>query len=154
MKIAQPFELKISLCNIKIQEPMKKVAVVLSLFFLFTTACNEQLNEPAIKLVDLSEHNMKIIPVNPSGNDEIKLVVFDDCTYNTLSGITQNGKTITIQKQFNSMMKWPCVMKNDTILIGKLPEGTYTVHYKLVDISTNATNPNSISFYFSLPVSK
>jgi hypothetical protein len=97
---------------------------------------------------------MKIIPLNPGSNDEIKLVVTDDCTYNTLSGITRNGKTIDIEKQFNSMMKWPCVMRNDTLRIGKLPEGTYTVNYKLVDTSTHVTDPVALSFSFSLSVSR
>ncbi len=97
---------------------------------------------------------MKIIPANPTNNDEIKLLVFDDCTYNLLSGVTRKGNTIDIQKQFNSMMKWPCMMKNDTILIGKLPEGKYTVNYKLVDISTYTTNPVVLSFSFLLPVSR
>ena len=64
------------------------------------------------------------------------------------------GKIIDIQKQFNSMMKWPCIMKNDTILIGKLPEETYTVNYKLLDISAQVTDQTAISFSFSLPVSK
>jgi hypothetical protein len=107
-----------------------------------------------VQLTDLSKHNMKIIPEKVTSNDLIKLVVFDDCTYNVLSGVTRNDKTINIQKQFNSMMKWPCVMKNDTILIGKLPDGTYTVNYKLLDTSTQVTDPTAISFSFSLPVSK
>lgn len=133
---------------------MKQSAFALSLFFLFTTSCTEQINEKEVQLVDLSVHNMKIIPVKPTSSDEISLVVFDDCTYNVLSGVTRNGKTIDIRKQFNSMMKWPCMMRNDTIRIGKLPEGTYTVNYKLVDISTYVTDPIAISFSFSLPVSK
>lgn len=133
---------------------MKQVTFVLTLFFLFTTACTEQINEKEVILVDLSGQNMKIIPENPTSSDDISLVVFEDCTYNVLSGVTRNGKTIDIRKQFNSMMKWPCVMKNDTIRIGKLPEGTYTVNYKLVDISTYTNDPISISFSFSLPVSK
>lgn len=133
---------------------MKQVTFVLTLFFLFTTACTEQINEKEVILVDLSGQNMKIIPENPTSSDDISLVVFEDCTYNVLSGVTRNGKTIDIRKQFNSMMKWPCVMKNDTIRIGKLPEGTYTVNYKLVDISTYTNDPIPISFSFSLPVSK
>lgn len=133
---------------------MKLVTFVLTLFFLFTTACTEQINEKEVILVDLSGQNMKIIPENPTSSDDISLVVFEDCTYNILSGVTRNGKTIDIRKQFNSMMKWPCVMKNDTIRIGKLPEGTYTVNYKLVDISTYTNDPIPISFSFSLPVSK
>ena len=133
---------------------MKLVTFALTLFFLFTTACTEQINEKEVILVDLSGQNMKIIPENPTSSDDISLVVFEDCTYNVLSGVTRNGKTIDIRKQFNSMMKWPCVMKNDTIRIGKLPEGTYTVNYKLVDISTYTNDPIPISFSFSLPVSK
>lgn len=121
-------------------------------FLLILFACTDQVSE--VQLVDLSKHNMKIIPEKPTGNDQIKLVVFDDCTYNVLSGVTRTNKTIDIQKKFNSMMKWPCVMKNDTILIGKLPEGTYTVNYKLLDTSTQVTDPTAISFSFSLPVSK
>lgn len=127
-------------------------SLVLLVFSIFIFACTEQVGE--VQFADLAEHNMKIIPLNPGSNDEIKLVVYDDCTYNTLSEITQNGKIISIQKQFNSMMKWPCVMKNDTIRIGKLPEGTYTVNYKLVDISTYVTDPIALSFSFSLSVSK
>lgn len=130
---------------------MKHIALY-GLFFFLVLACSDQVSE--VQLVDLSTHNMKIIPEKPTANDEIKLVVFDDCTYNVFAGVTRNNKTIDILKQFNSMMKWPCVMKNDTILIGKLPEGTYIVNYKLLDTSTQVTNPISISFSFSLPVSK
>ncbi len=129
---------------------MKQLALFGLFFFIF--ACSDQVSE--VQLTELSVHNMKIIPERPTSPDVIKLVVFDDCTYNVLSGVIRNGKIIDIQKQFNSMMKWPCVTKNDTILIGKLPEGTYTVNYKLLDTSTQVTDPTIISFSFSLPVYK
>lgn len=87
-------------------------------FLIVLFACSDQVN--GMQLADLSTHNMKIIPEKPTANDEIKLVVFDDCTYNVLSGVTRNGQTIEIEKQFNSAMKWPCVIKNDTVAIGKL----------------------------------
>ena len=129
---------------------MKQIALF-GLFF-FMLACSDRVSE--VQLTDLSVHNMKIIPKKPTSNDQIKLVVFDDCTYNVLSGVTRNDKIIDIEKKFNSMMKWPCIMKNDTIPIGKLPEGTYTVNYKLLDTSTQVTDPTALSFSFSLPVSK
>ena len=105
-------------------------------------------------MTDPSGHNMKIITEKPTNKDKIKLVVYDDCAYNVLSGVTRKGQSIEIEKQFNSMMKWPCVMRNDTIRIGKLPEGTYTVNYKLVDTSTHVTDPVALSFSFSLSVSR
>jgi hypothetical protein len=133
---------------------MKQVAFILTLFLFFSTACTEQVNEKEVQLVDLSTQNMKIIPVNPTSSDMIRLVVFDDCTYNVLSGVTRNDKTIEIRKQFNSMMKWPCMIKNDTILIGKLPEGTYRVNYSLIDVSQQTPPNSTLSFTFQLEISK
>jgi thioredoxin-related protein len=134
---------------------MRKMIFTLTVLFLFITACTDQVSEVhELQFTDLKEHNMKIIPTNPTSNSEIKLVVFDDCTYNTLKGVTRNGNTIDIQKQFNSMMKWPCMIKNDTILIGKLAEGTYSVNYKLLDTSTQVSDPVALSFSFKLMVAK
>jgi len=127
---------------------MKQFTLFGLIFFML--ACSDQVSE--VQFSDLSKYNMKIIPDNPTSNDQIKLVVFDDCTYNVLSGVTRNDKTIEIQKQFNSMMKWPCLMKNDTILIGKLPEGSYNVNYTLIDISQQAPQNISVSFSFQIKV--
>ena len=127
---------------------MKQFTLFGLIFFML--ACSDQVSE--VQFSDLSKYNMKIIPDNSTSNDQIKLVVFDDCTYNILSGITRNDKTIDIQKQFNSMMKWPCVMKNDTILIGKLPLGSYNVNYTLIDISQQAPQNISVSFSFQMKV--
>ncbi len=126
--------------------------LVLFGLLLFLIACSDQVVE--VQTTDLAEHNMKIIPENPSSRDEIKLVVIDDCTYNVLSEVTRTDKTIDIKKQFNSMMKWPCVMKNDTILIGKLPEGSYNVNYTLIDSSQKPPQNISFAFTFQLEVSK
>jgi len=126
-----------------------KQLVLFGLIFLML-ACSEKVSE--VQLTDLSKHNMKIVPKNPTSNDQIKLVVFDDCTYNILSGVTRTDNTIDIQKLFNSMMKWPCVMKNDTILIGKLPVGSYNVNYTLIDISQQAPQNIFVSFSFQMKV--
>ena len=129
---------------------MKKNALGLIIFFLVAAACSDQVSE--VQLTDPSGHNMKIIPEKPTSKDEIKLVVYDDCNYNVLSGVTKNGQTIEIEKQFNSAMKWPCVITNDTITIGKLASGTYTVKYKLVDVVSSGVPV--ISFSFNLVVSR
>ena len=130
---------------------MKKLFLVFIFLGLLIGSCNDQVTE--MPLSDLKDHNMKIIPEKPTSKDEIRLVVFDDCTYNLLSGITKNENTIDIEKQFNGMMKWPCFMKNDTILIGKLSKGNYTVNYKLMDIANPKSPQISFSFSFNLPVS-
>ena len=129
---------------------MKQFTLFGLIFFML--ACSDQVSE--VQFSDLSKYNMKIIPDNSTSNDQIKLVVFDDCTYNILSGITRNDKTIDIQKHFNNMMKWPCIMKNDTILIGKLTEGSYNVNYTLIDISQQAPQNISVSFSFQMKVTR
>ena len=129
---------------------MKSLAIIVMMFFMVVSGCTE--SESNELLVDLKDHNMKIVPEIPTSNDEIKLIIFDDCTYNVLSGVIRSDKTIDIQKQFNSMMKWPCVISNDTISLGKLPEGKYIVNYKLADIAPQTTNSTVLSFSFGLTV--
>jgi len=129
---------------------MKSLVFMVFLFVLF--ACSDQVSE--VQLTDLAEHNMKIIPEKPGSQDEIKLVIFDDCTYNTLSKNNRNGKTINIEKQFNGMMKWPCIIQNDTIVIGQLPQGSYNVNYTLIDVSQPAPKNISVSFTFRLAVGR
>lgn len=90
----------------------------------------------------------------PSALDEVKLVIHEDCKYNKLSKVQRSGSTIEIEKQFNSMIMAPCLLTNDTILIGKIPAGTYMVKYKLSDLSTVATDKNSLAITFKLLVSK
>ena len=131
---------------------MKLTAFAFAFFLLFSSACTEKVADGLLN--DLSGHSMKIIPDKPGTKDDIKLIVYDDCAYNTLSKNKRTGKIIDIEKQFNSMMKWPCVQRNDTIPIGKLPEGTYTVNYKLLDISTQVTQPIAFSTSFDLVVSR
>ena len=137
---------------------MKQVVFALMVFFVFFISCTDEVSKVSqvkeVQITDLKDHNMKIIPENPTSMDDIKLVVFGDCTYNKLSGITTNGKSIEIRKQFNSMIKWACFIHNDTISLGKLTEGTYTVNYKLIDVSTQVSNPIALSFYFNLVVAQ
>ena len=118
-------------------------AIILGLGLVIS--CQQQIIPELIS--DPAANNMKIIPSDPTTRDEIKLVIYDDCNYNILSGITKTGNTIHIVKQFNGMMKRPCFLRNDTINIGKLPQGAYILNYKLIDIAhTPPEVDNSLNF--------
>ena len=134
---------------------MKTNVIRIVFAILFFTACTWHAEEFSVDpvITDPAEVNMKITPSSPTVLDDIRLVIYDDCNYNTLVGVTRSGKTINIAKQFNSMMKWPCIMKNDTIEIGKLPTGTYILNYKLVDIA-QSTPKIDRSYYFNLIVTQ
>jgi len=132
---------------------MGKIIFAFIVFGFVISSCSKKGTDED-SVVNLKEYNMKIIPDQPTSKDEVLLIIYDDCEYNKLSQNKRTGKTITIEKQFNSSMKLPCVQKNDTISIGKLPAGTYTVNYQLIDLSANVSNPVALSVSFSLPVSK
>ncbi len=125
--------------------------------FAFVTcfACVEMVSEtalPEISITDLANYKMKILPDVPTSSIDVKLVIYEDCKYNKLNKVERNGSTIDIEKQFNSMIMAPCVLTNDTILIGKLPAGTYRVNYKLVDLSTVTKNKTPFAIAFKLVV--
>jgi len=125
------------------------------IFSLFLFSCKEQINQVQISEVqisDLGNYKMKILPDNLISSNDVKLVIYDDCGYNILSGVKITGNTIDVEKHFNSMMKLPCMLRNDTILIGKLPIGSYTVNYKLVDLSTVTQNETPFAIAFKLVV--
>jgi hypothetical protein len=130
---------------------MRKLLLLLFLLSQVLFSCNvpdAEVEIPEVQVLDLSSYKMKILPASPRLTDDVKLIVFEDCGYNKLAGVQKDGFTINIEKQFNSMMMMPCFIRNDTILIGKLPAGTYRVNYKLTDLSTKAgtSTPFSISF--------
>ena len=97
---------------------------------------------------------MKFIPDNPTGKDQVQLVIFDDCKYNQLSAVSVNNYNILIKKQFNSMMMLPCMIQNDTITIGRLDVGAYVVNYQLIDLSKQNSPVIKTNLYFNLLISK
>ena len=125
------------------------LAVFLSIGIIIS--CQQQIITEIIS--DPSEHNMKIIPPVPSTMDEIMLVIYDDCNYNTLSEITKTGNTIHVVKQFNSLMMRPCIMQNDTIKLGKLQSGNYILNYKLLDLAHSPPKV-ALSLNFNLAVTQ
>lgn len=133
---------------------MRIAIYIASVLLLFVQSCTESQIESELPVSDLSEYNMKIIPVNPMSGEEIKLIILEDCQYNILSGVIIKDKIIDIEKRFNSMMKWPCVLRTDTINIGKLEAGSYKVNYKLTDTSSLVKEPIFFSVSFNLIVAK
>ncbi|MEI7525290.1 MAG: hypothetical protein WCJ95_13215 [Mariniphaga sp.] len=130
---------------------IKKIILAAAFSLIILIGCQKPIIQELI--TDPATSNMKLIPSAPTIQDEVKLVIYNDCNYNTLIGITKNGNTIQVVKQFNSLMKRPCFIKNDTINIGKLSQGGYILNYKLLD---NATTPpqTTLNLNFNLIVAQ
>jgi len=131
----------------------------LCLFFLLFAAfgCSDATNElpiPELSSNDLAKYKMKILPEVPAAAQEVKLVLYEECKYNKLAGVTKTGNTIAVERQFNSMIMAPCVLTNDTISLGKLAAGSYRVDYKLVDIAYQPKGKTTVAVSFRLDVLK
>lgn len=136
---------------------MKYHLILPVLMLVLSNACSDKAIEsqfPELTVADLPNYKMKILPEVPVSTSEVKLVVYEECRYNKLAGVKRDGSTIEIEKQYNSMIMAPCVLTNDTILIGKLPAGSYRVNYKLVDIAYQPSGKNTFSVSFKLIVAK
>ena len=122
---------------------MKKALIKLSLLVVvsfFAFACTK---EDDSELLSLAENGFKVMPDKPSSADEISIVTYD-CGYNQLDEVKKDGFNIDVIKNFNSMMKQPCVLKLDTIPLGKLAAGTYQIKFIIVDTSTNILESDKI----------
>ena len=128
------------------------LVIVLALFWKCSDADVVPDNLPEVPLSELASYKMKILPVIPTTGNAIYLVIYEDCGYNKLAFVQRNGSVINIEKQFNSRMMLPCMLRNDTIQLGVLPKGTYLVVYKLVDLATANRPRTSFSLSFKLPV--
>ena len=132
---------------------MKNLVWLSLLFFITVSGCKKSDSEEG-SIAELKNHHMAIVPEQPTSKDPINFIIYNDCEYNKLVENKRTGKTITIEKQFNSSMKLACVEKNDTISIGKLPAGTYIFNYQLTDLAANVSNPVALSVSVTLTVSK
>ncbi len=136
---------------------LKFYHILLAFFFIIGYACKDLEREPPIPeipITDLSKYKMKILPDVPTSSVDVKLVIYEDCKYNKLNKVQRNGSTIDIEKQFNSMIMAPCMLTNDTILIGKLPVGTYGVKFRLIDIAKQPDVNITFSISFKLLITK
>mgnify|MGYP001767192091 CR=1 FL=1 len=87
------------------------------------------------------EKETRIMPASPSTTDQVNVITYD-CKYYALASVTEKGKDITIKRRFNGQLKWPCILVYDTIPLGKLKQGNYSVI--LLTIDTNPMTSDSI----------
>jgi hypothetical protein len=123
------------------------ILILILIVLLISQSC---LNDPVSNPDSVTgEFEFSIIPAEPTTADEVKLITYD-CKYNVLASITTKGKDITVKKRFNSQMKWPCVLRYDTISLGKLKQGNYSVILLIID--TNPSVTDSISMIETIAV--
>jgi len=124
--------------------------LILPVFWIFQSCMD---NEPQPSGHDPDKNKFTILPVEPTTKDEVKMITYD-CKYNVLASVVVKGKDITVKKRFNSQMKWPCVLRYDTISLGTLKQGDYTVVLQIIDTNPMVTDSISAQEVLSLRVDK
>ena len=114
-----------------------KTSIFFFLLLMIVVGCRDEYN--AKQLTDLSENEFLIIPSQPKVSDQV-CMVSSGCSYNVLSSVNVSNQNILVKKRFNSQMKWPCVLKYDTISLGQLNKGTYEVTLQIIDINPFVTD--------------
>jgi len=115
---------------------MRKISINLSsiiVFVLIIASCNNQ--ELRVNNYSLGGSlKIGISPVKPTLKDEV-LIIDTICDYELLERIKIIDFQIWYVRSFNSMMGMPCIQKVDTVSLGKLKDGSYTIFYLLIDKS-------------------
>ncbi|RLD45053.1 MAG: hypothetical protein DRI89_02215 [Bacteroidetes bacterium] len=76
-----------------------------------------------------------LIPENPTPQDEIKIIEKEASTCEILSVVVSTDNKIEYTRRFNSSIMMPCSMFTDTVSLGYLQSGDYTIYYSLIDLA-------------------
>jgi hypothetical protein len=71
-----------------------------------------------------------------------------------LTSVSEKEDDILIKKRFNSQMKWPCVLTYDTISLGHLKQGHYSITLLIIDTNPMITDSISSKETIELEVAK
>lgn len=107
--------------------------IMLILFFGAAASCDDEA-EPIEEPEDLEIADFSFFPEQPTMKDEISLV-FSGCNYFQTTSVDAGNSEVVVRKHFNSRLKQPCQLMNDTISIGKLKKGDYLVTLKIIDLN-------------------
>ena len=121
--------------------------------FLVATSCMDDTPPDHNNNINPDKEDSRILPAAPTTLDEVR-VITHDCKYYILASVTERGKEITVKKRFNSQMKWPCVLVYDTISLGQLKQGTFSVLLLIVDTNPQVTDSIFSKETLTLTVSK
>ncbi len=94
-----------------------------------------------------------IVPPQPTSKEQVNMVTYD-CKYNVLASVSTKGKEIVVKKRFNGQMKWPCILRYDTIPLGRLNQGNYMVTLLIIDTNPFVKDSVSVQETFMLKVGK
>jgi hypothetical protein len=120
----------------------KQIITIIILLFLSSIviiSCNkDELKQE--RNIDIKKDALKFLPQYPTNSDEV-FFIDSICQYEQLQKIEFNGFEINYVRTFNSMMLLPCFPEVDTVSLGNLESGNYTLYYFRIDKSDFVQDP-------------
>ena len=116
----------------KLKNILIQITFLFIIFFIAINCAEEEklYEDPGL----LKSEEFTFIPELPKTGQQVCMVYYG-CSYNETSSVTHVDKDILVRKHFNGSMKWPCILKHDTISFGILNEGSYNVTLEIIDIN-------------------
>lgn len=121
------------------QSISKRIILFWGLIFMFGMAGCEEEAEPVKEDEELEIADFAFLPEQPTMKDEVSLL-FSGCRYYQTASVSVGNDEILVRKHFNSRLMWPCELVNDTIPLGKLKKGEYSVTLKIIDLNPLAAD--------------
>ncbi|OFX88108.1 MAG: hypothetical protein A2W99_10830 [Bacteroidetes bacterium GWF2_33_16] len=107
------------------------ISIQVIIIALIMISCSkEELNQ--ISDSKLKGDTVRFLPLNPSSSDEV-FIIDSICQYELLKTIEINGFQINYIRTFISGMGLACFPEIDTVSLGKLDSGNYTLFNILID---------------------
>ncbi|MCK5856912.1 MAG: hypothetical protein KAG64_05445 [Bacteroidales bacterium] len=124
-------------------------AIILMLIGILFQSCEKNKSD-SIELYN----GIIILPKNPTVHDEIIIIEeILSCDILRLAIIDENN--IEYKRYSDSRIAAPCYLKLDTVSLGQLQEGYYTINYSLIDLailtSDSIVNTDKFHFYVTGP---
>ncbi len=110
---------------------MKRIYFLISIIATIYFNCNAQ------------SDTIQVLPMNPTINDSI-IVIINKCSFDLTSYKIEND-TIFIKVTTDGRIMAPCVLTNDSVNIGKLNQGEWTLQYSYIDKALST--PDSIIYF-------
>jgi hypothetical protein len=116
------------------------------------TTCKPELDN-YIDPYSLIIQDIKVIPEKPNMREPTK-IVFTGCDYFKTYQIIRSFEYIYVKKRFNSVLKWNCKLKSDTISLKYLFEGTHKLVFEIIDINPDVKDSVFYSTTKMIPVTR
>ncbi len=120
--------------HIEIMKTSLIYVVIFMLIGMLNQGCEKNTNDS-----NHLYHGLTVLPENPTAQNEIMIIEeVSSCSF--LRPVIINGNSIEYKRYYDSRIAAPCYLEMDTIPLGQLSTGHYTIMYSLIDLAITTSD--------------